>query len=182
MFIPLKMVLRGIDPDPYPYMGVSENVVYPEKPNDFADHEIPMKNGHFIGNRPNIFRQTHIFASRLDDLDVYIRWMGQRNPNHQLIGGENPMILFGLKNHPAGDAGFRNHPQYVSIHSDQIYTEKKTCPYFKVQMLLMSITMVIRNNRPTVGLRGPYKHPEIVRLVHCTKLAIWGCKCFPRVN
>ena len=30
-------------------MGVSENVVYPIVPNGFADHEIPMKNGYFIG-------------------------------------------------------------------------------------------------------------------------------------
>ena len=74
-------------------------------------------------------------------------------------------------------------PSTVCIYTlrSDIYW-KKQCPYLKVQMLLMSITMVIRNNRPTVGLRGPHKHPKIVDLVHCTKLAIWGCKCFPRVN
>ena len=31
-----------------PHLGVSENVVYPEKPNGFADH-YPTKNGYFIG-------------------------------------------------------------------------------------------------------------------------------------
>ena len=31
-------------------MGVSENVVYPNQPNGFADHEIPFLNGYFIGN------------------------------------------------------------------------------------------------------------------------------------
>ena len=41
-------------------MGVSENVVYPIVPNGFADHEIPFLNGYFIGNIPNIFRQSHI--------------------------------------------------------------------------------------------------------------------------
>jgi hypothetical protein len=35
MFIPLKMVLIGIDP--YPYVGVSDNSV-PHLPNGFADH------------------------------------------------------------------------------------------------------------------------------------------------
>ena len=34
----------------YIYMGVSENVVYPNQPNGFADHEIPFLNGYFIGN------------------------------------------------------------------------------------------------------------------------------------
>ena len=41
-------------------MGVSENRLNPIVPNGFADHEIPMKNGYFIGNIPNIFRHTHI--------------------------------------------------------------------------------------------------------------------------
>ena len=41
-------------------MGLSENVVYPEKPNGFADHYPVFKNGYFIGNIPNIFRQTHV--------------------------------------------------------------------------------------------------------------------------
>ena len=38
-----------------------------------------------------------------------------RNPNHQLKVRWflQPIILVGLKNHPFGDAGFRNHPQYV---------------------------------------------------------------------
>jgi hypothetical protein len=27
---------------------------------------------------------------------IEIQWMGQRNPNHQLIGGAHPIILFGL--------------------------------------------------------------------------------------
>ena len=41
-------------------MGVSENVVYPIVPNGFADHYPVFKNGYFIGNIPNIFRQTQI--------------------------------------------------------------------------------------------------------------------------
>ena len=41
-------------------MGVSENVVYPKKTNGFADHYPVFKNGYFIGNIPNIFRQTHM--------------------------------------------------------------------------------------------------------------------------
>ena len=38
-----------------------------------------------------------------------------RNPKHQLKVRWflHPMILLGLNNHPFGDAGFRNHPQYV---------------------------------------------------------------------
>ena len=41
-----------------------------------------------------------------------------RNPNHQLIGGKhptNPLFCLGF-NHPFGDAGFRNHPQYDYLH------------------------------------------------------------------
>ena len=30
----------------------------------------------------------------------YLLWMRQRYPDNQLIGGQNPLILFGLKNHP----------------------------------------------------------------------------------
>ena len=41
------------------HMGWSENVVYPT-PNGFADHEIRMKNGYFIGGLDPIFRQSHI--------------------------------------------------------------------------------------------------------------------------
>ena len=41
-------------------MGVSENVVYPKKPNGFADHYPYYINGYFIGNLPNIFRQSQI--------------------------------------------------------------------------------------------------------------------------
>jgi len=39
--------------------------------------------------------------------------MGQQNPNHQSIDGHfiNPMILFGLKNHPLGGLS-DYHPQY----------------------------------------------------------------------
>ena len=43
--------------------------------------------------------------------NLHIRWIGQRYPNHQLIDGQNPILLLGF-NHPFGDAGFRNHPQY----------------------------------------------------------------------
>ena len=41
-------------------MGVSENVVYPKKPNGFADHYPYYINSYFIGNLPNIFRQSQI--------------------------------------------------------------------------------------------------------------------------
>ena len=41
-------------------MGVSENVVCPIVPNGFADHYPVFKNGYFIGNIPNIFRQTQM--------------------------------------------------------------------------------------------------------------------------
>ena len=42
-------------------MGVLLKIgVYPIVPNGFADQTIPMKNGYFIGNIPNIFKQTHI--------------------------------------------------------------------------------------------------------------------------
>ena len=40
-------------------MGLSENVVYPFLPNGFADHEIPMKNGYFIGNIPHFQTNPH---------------------------------------------------------------------------------------------------------------------------
>ena len=46
--------------NPATYGCVTENVVYPIVPNGFADHYPVMKNGYFIGNIPNIFRQTHI--------------------------------------------------------------------------------------------------------------------------
>ena len=43
------------------HLGVSENrLVYPIVPNGFHDTLIPMKNDYFIGNIPNIFRQTHM--------------------------------------------------------------------------------------------------------------------------
>ena len=45
-------------------MGVSENVVYPNQPNGFADHKIPMKNGYFIGNIP--YFQTHPYLMHSD--------------------------------------------------------------------------------------------------------------------
>ena len=35
-------------------------IVYPIVPNGFADHYTVLKNGYFIGNIPNIFRQTHV--------------------------------------------------------------------------------------------------------------------------
>ena len=44
--------------------GVSENVVYPNQPNGFADHKIPMKNGYFIGNIP--YFQTHPYLMHSD--------------------------------------------------------------------------------------------------------------------
>ena len=44
-------------------MGVSENRQNPIVPNGFADHYPVLKNGYFIGNIPNIFRQTHMTAN-----------------------------------------------------------------------------------------------------------------------
>ena len=45
------------------YMGVSENVVYPIIPMVLLII-IPFLNGYFIGNIPNIFRQTHMLLLR----------------------------------------------------------------------------------------------------------------------
>ena len=41
--------------------------------------------------------------------------MGQRNPNHQFIGGFYPTI-YRLETTIPGGVGFRNHPQYVPFH------------------------------------------------------------------
>ena len=58
-------------------MGVSENVVYPLYPMVLLII-IPMKNGYFIGNIPNIFRQTHmvqIFMTlAIDHLVIFDRF------------------------------------------------------------------------------------------------------------
>ena len=48
-------------------MGVSENVVYPEKPNGFADH-YPYEMAISLGIYP-IFRQTHMDAS-----GAFLKW------------------------------------------------------------------------------------------------------------
>ena len=51
-----KSTINGLEK----FMGVSENVVYPILNPMVLLIIIPMKNGYFIGNIPNIFRQTHL--------------------------------------------------------------------------------------------------------------------------
>ena len=41
-------------------MGVLLKMLCTPKPIGFADQTIPFLNGYFIGNIPNIFRQTHL--------------------------------------------------------------------------------------------------------------------------
>ena len=50
---------------------------------------------------------------------VFIRWTGQRNPNHQLMGRwlvyvNIPLLIYRVS---SSGAGFRTHPQYVFIFS-----------------------------------------------------------------
>jgi len=71
--------------------------------------EIPMEISDIVGKS---LGDVHIFGNW--DMSL-IRWMGLRNPNHQLKTMVNiPWFCLGFK-HPLGDAGFRNHPLILSI-------------------------------------------------------------------
>ena len=51
---------------------------------------------------------------RWNQVYQFLLWMGQRNPNYQLIGGKHPIID---RSTIPGGAGFCNHPQQVEGNS-----------------------------------------------------------------
>ena len=87
----------------FSHLGLSENVVYPEKPNGFADHEIPTKWLAIIGGLDPIFRHIHLgigSATETHSLSVLqsSSWRGWR-AHPMTRSTEKPHLEPGSKTH-----------------------------------------------------------------------------------